>query len=72
MLVAALGRLLWRGLRIAPPRCPKVTSVPITDWARARAHNTRRYEPPSSASLVYRDGAMLNFALTEFYEVREL
>jgi hypothetical protein len=25
---------------------------------------------PSSASLAYRGGAMLNFAITEFYEVR--
>jgi hypothetical protein len=64
--------LIRRGLRFAAVRCPRHTLV----RSLQRAHNTQRYEHPSSASLVRLDRpdadfhAVVNFALTEFSEVR--
>ena len=62
------------GLRFAPLRWPKLSPTPIR--CLRRRHNVRRYGHPSSAPLGCLDrleadvhGAV-NFATTEFYEVR--
>jgi hypothetical protein len=56
-------------LRSAPPRCPKLS--PLCGCVRVHQHIIPDdMSAPRWRSWAYRGGAMLNFAVTEFYEVR--
>jgi hypothetical protein len=64
--------LLSREL-IAPSRCPKPSARPpifLCMHNNQRLQNEVREISIGGGAWPYRGGAMLNFALTEFYEVR--